>query len=113
MCSEHLLLMDEPFSGLDLIASERVAQLIREMAGADELKTFILVTHDIQAALQVCDTIWVLGRDRDANGKVIPGARIQKTYDLCERGIAWREQITNTPEFLQLLGEIRELFPRL
>lgn len=113
MCSEHLLLMDEPFSGLDLMAAERVAQLIKEMAGADELKTFIIVTHDIPAALQVCDTIWVLGRDRDANGKIIPGARIQATYDLCERGLAFQEKINNTPEFLQLLGEIRELFPRL
>ncbi len=113
MCSEHFLLMDEPFSGLDLIAQERVMGFIQEMAASDELKTFILVTHDISAALQVCDTIWVLGRDRDANGDVIAGARIQANYDLIERGLCYRENITQTPEYLQLRQEIRDIFPRL
>lgn len=113
MCSEGFLLLDEPFSGLDLIAQERVSGLIREMASADELKTFILVTHDISAAIEVCDTLWLLGRDRDAKGFVVPGARVQKSYDLMERGLAWRSGITTTPEYLQLRQEIREIFPNL
>ncbi len=113
MCSDHFLLMDEPFSGLDIVASERVSQLIQEMAQADELKTFVLVTHDIAAALQVCDTIVLLGRDQDAQGAVVPGARIQATYDLVERGIAWRAGASALPEFLQLLGEIRTAFAGL
>src|SRR5213082_863106 len=86
MCSEHFLLMDEPFSGLDLLAQESVIGLIREVAQQDELNTMILVTHDVTAALQVADTIWLLGRDRDASGNIIPGARVQATYDLVECG---------------------------
>src|SRR5262249_52092996 len=113
MCSEHLLLMDEPFSGLDLVASDKVCDLIREMALTDELKTFILVTHDISAALSVVDTIWLIGRDRDAEGKVIPGARIKATYNLIERGLAWREDALNSREYLDLLNEIRKVFPTL
>ena len=113
MCSEHLLLMDEPFSGLDLVAQAAVCQFIRDMALTDELKTIVLVTHDVAAALQVCDTIWLLGRDRDQHGNVIPGARIQKTYDLCERGIAWQYGISTTPQYMELLREIREAFPEL
>ena len=113
MCSEGFLLLDEPFSGLDLIAQERVSGLIREMAAADELKTFIIVTHDISAAIEVCDTLWLMGRDRDEKGFVIPGARVQKSYDLIERGLAWRSDITTTPEYLQLRQEIREIFPNL
>lgn len=113
MCSEHLWLMDEPFSGLDLIAQERVMGFIQEMAASDELKTFIWVTHDISAALQVCDTIWVLGRDRDKDENVIPGARIQATHDLIERGLCYQENITMTPEYLQLRQEIRDIFPHL
>ncbi len=113
MCSEHLLLMDEPFSGLDLVAQGGVCRFIREMSLTDELKTFILVTHDVAAALQVADTIWLLGRDRDAQGDIIPGARIQKTYDLCERGLAWQEGGSTTPEYMELLREIREAFPKL
>jgi ABC-type cobalamin/Fe3+-siderophores transport system ATPase subunit len=86
---------------------------IQEMAASDELKTFIWVMHDISAALQVCDTIWVLSRDRDKDENVIPGARIQATYDLIERGLCYQENITTTPEYLQLRQEIRDIFPHL
>lgn len=113
MCSEHFLLMDEPFSGLDLNALHRVSEFISEMAASDELKTFVLVTHDIAAAIEVSDTLWLLGRDRDAAGNVIPGARVQASYNLAERGLAWRKGITSTPEFLAVSREIREIFPRL
>ena len=54
-----------------------------------------------------------MGRDRDEKGFVIPGARVQKSYDLIERGLAWRSDITTTPEYLQLRQEIREIFPNL
>ena len=113
MCSDHFLLMDEPFTGLDLLAEERLCEFIVEMAQTDELKTFIIITHDITAALSICDTIWLMGRDRDTHGNIIPGARIQKTYSLVERGLAWQKGITSHPEFLQLLGEIRAVFPHL
>jgi polar amino acid transport system ATP-binding protein/sulfate transport system ATP-binding protein len=113
MCSEHFLLMDEPFSGLDPIASENVSALIQEVAGLHELNTIIVVTHDIPAAIEVADTLVVMGRDRDAAGKIIPGARIQASYNLIERGLAFQKGITTRPEFLELLGEILEKFPTL
>jgi NitT/TauT family transport system ATP-binding protein len=113
MCSEHFLLMDEPFSGLDMVAVDRVCKFLSEVAEMDELSTFIVVTHDIEAALEVADTIWLMGRDRDEKGNIIPGARIQATYNLIDRGLAWREGVTALPEFLQLMQEIRAIFPRL
>ena len=113
MCSNHFLLMDEPFSGLDLVAAEGVCSFIREIAQTDELNTIILVTHDIRAAVEVADTIWLMGRDRDEQGRIIPGARIQKTYDLVEMGLAWQKEISKMPECIQMLQEIRDLFPRL
>lgn len=113
MCSEHYLLMDEPFSGLDLNAIERVSEFITEMAATDELKTFIIVTHDITAAINVCDTLLLLGRDHDKDGNIIPGARVQKVYNLVERGLAWQKGISSTPEFLEVMREIREIFPKL
>jgi polar amino acid transport system ATP-binding protein/sulfate transport system ATP-binding protein len=113
MCSEHFLLMDEPFSGLDPIAVDRVAELIAEVASLHELNTIIVVTHDVAAAMEVSDTLWLMGRDRDAKGNVIPGARIQETYDLIERGLAWRKGISTTREFMDLLREILERYPSL
>jgi ABC-type nitrate/sulfonate/bicarbonate transport system ATPase subunit len=105
--------MDEPFSGLDLIAQEQVIHFIQEMAASDELKTFILVTHDISAAIAVADTLWLIGRDRTPDGEIIPGARIQASYNLIERGLAYHKDITSMPEYLELRREIREIFPRL
>jgi len=113
MCSERFLLLDEPFSGLDPVGVDRVCQLLEEVACMDELNTIIVVTHDITAALQVADTIWLMGRDRDAQGKMIPGARVQESYNLIERGLAWRDGVATTPEFLLLAREIRSRFPSL
>jgi NitT/TauT family transport system ATP-binding protein len=113
LCSDSLLLMDEPFSGLDPLAIDRVVNFISEIIHHDEMKTFILVTHDIASALRICDTVWLLGRDRDAKGNPIPGARIMSNINLIDRGIAWREDMVNSPEFFKVVEEIRELFPNL
>ena len=113
MCSEHFLLMDEPFSGLDPVAIESVAELISEAANAEELNTIIVVTHDIAAAIAVADHVWLLGRDRDAKGEPLPGARIQENYNLLKRGLAWRKGIQFTPEFQATAAEIRQRFVTL
>jgi polar amino acid transport system ATP-binding protein/sulfate transport system ATP-binding protein len=112
-CSEHLLLMDEPFSGLDCIALRRVSEFINHIASNDDLATIIIVTHDVAAALSVCDTIILLGRDRDEAGEIIPGARVQEVYNLIESGLAWREGIENSPQFFTMLNEVRDRFATL
>ncbi len=113
LCSDHLLLMDEPFSGLDPIAIRTVSELITEVANLDSLNTIVVVTHDVAAALSVADTLWLLGRDRDAAGRAVPGARVQATYDLLERGLAWNDEARETPEFAALYREIVGRFPSL
>ena len=113
MCSEHFLLLDEPFSGLDPMAIDRVAELLNEVASMHEANTIVVVTHDIGAALEVADTIWLMGRDRDAAGNIIPGAKIKESYNLIERGLAWRDGIATEPAFLETLREIRARFPSL
>jgi NitT/TauT family transport system ATP-binding protein len=113
LCSQHLLLMDEPFSGLDPIAVDNVCRLVSEVANLDELNTIFIVTHNIEAGLQVADTVLLLGRDRDASGKIIPGARVQRTYDLMKMGLTWREGVDRAPEFLELAREVRGRFREL
>ena len=110
MCSEHFLLMDEPFSGLDPMAVENVCELIGELASVHTLNTIIVVTHDIASAIAVSDTLWLMGRDSNSDGSLSPGAKVRATYDLVERGLAWRKDITATPEFMDLHREIRERF---
>jgi polar amino acid transport system ATP-binding protein/sulfate transport system ATP-binding protein len=113
LCSEHYLLMDEPFSGLDVNMQDEVCRLIGEVAAMDELTTIIVVTHDVEAAVTISDTIWLLGRDRDEAGAVIPGARVQHEYDLIERGLAWQPDIERRPAFRDLVEEIRVRFRTL
>ena len=113
LCSEHFLLMDEPFSGLDVVMEAKVCELINEIACLDELNTIIVVTHDVTAAATVADHLWLMGRDRDASGNAIPGARIQETYDLIERDMCWHPEITNSPKFLEFVREVKERFQTL
>lgn len=113
MCSGHFLLMDEPFSGLDPIAKDKACQLITEVASLHELNTIIVVTHDIESAVQVSDHLLLLGRDHTPDGAIIPGARIQDEVNLIERGLAWRQNVTTLPEFSDTVREMRARFATL
>ena len=113
LCSDHFILMDEPFSGLDPIMKAKTQVLIERIANMDELNTIIIVSHDIPAAAAVSDHLWLMGRDRDMTGKLIPGARIVETYDLIERDLCWRADLRSDPRFAQFVVEVEERFKSL
>jgi NitT/TauT family transport system ATP-binding protein len=107
-----LLLLDEPFSGLDPLLAREVCRLLAEVALHDEVLTILLVTHDICAALAVADTLWLLGRVRDRNGRS-EGARVIASMDLMERGLAWHPDVTRAAEFEQTRREVEARFLEL
>ena len=78
-----------------------------------ELNTIVIVTHDIRAAMLVSDTLLMLGRDRTAEGKPVPGAHIQHSYDMVERGMAWRDDLELDPAFATMEREIVDRFRQL
>jgi len=112
MVPRPLLLLDEPFSGLDPAALDDVMKLIVEVANLDELNTIVVVTHDIRSAMTVSDTLFLLGRNRK-EGKAVPGARIQETYDMVELGLAYRTNLQSAPEFVELERAIKAKFREL
>jgi ABC-type nitrate/sulfonate/bicarbonate transport system ATPase subunit len=113
LCSEHFLLMDEPFSGLDIIVEGKATELILKVANMDDLNTVIVVTHDISAAASIADHIWALGRRHDAQGSPVPGASIVKTYDLIERGLCWTQLEPHAmiaPNMAEFIREVKNDF---
>jgi len=113
LCSEHFLLMDEPFSGLDLIMLEKTADLIAKVADMDELNTIIVVTHDVTAACTVADHLWLMGRSDGEDGKTLPGSRIVKQYNLIDLGLCWQPGIAATAPFNDFVREVKAEFRRL
>jgi len=115
LCSEHFLLMDEPFSGLDIIVEGKATELIMKVANMDDLNTVIVVTHDISAAASIADHIWALGIMKDDAGNYLPeqGATIMKTYDLIERGLCWEqwtERAMIKPQLAEFIREVKNDF---
>jgi ABC-type nitrate/sulfonate/bicarbonate transport system ATPase subunit len=113
LCSSHFLLMDEPFSGLDPLAKSAVCETLIDVSTTHELNTIIVVTHDIESAIRISDTLWLLGRNRDANGQPTGGASIQDTYDLAGMGLAWDPDIESRPQFRQLAAALKARFATL
>jgi ABC-type nitrate/sulfonate/bicarbonate transport system ATPase subunit len=66
LARKDVLLLDEPFGALDAITR---GELQEWLAGAlaDEPQTVVLVTHDIEEALLLCDRVAVLARGRIAD----------------------------------------------
>jgi polar amino acid transport system ATP-binding protein/sulfate transport system ATP-binding protein len=107
-----LLLMDEPFSGLDPVLVRDVCKLIGEVSLMDEVFTIVLVTHDIDAALSVADTVWLMGRRTDTAGNR-GGAAILHIFDLMERGLAWNPEARSSSTFIETKREVESRFATL
>lgn len=113
LCSDHFILMDEPFSGLDILSKAKMVDLIRKVSTIHELNTLIVTTHDISTAVEISDTIVVVGFQRDSKGEKIPGATIIEQIDLIEAGLAWRTGINETLEFRNMVSRITNLFLKM
>jgi polar amino acid transport system ATP-binding protein/sulfate transport system ATP-binding protein/NitT/TauT family transport system ATP-binding protein len=96
------LLLDEPFSGLDVWVLDKVVDLLLDVSLSNEMKTLIIVSHDIATAVAISDTVFILGNVEDK-----PGATIKKEIDLIERGLAWEKVIKQQKIFMDTVEEIK------
>jgi ABC-type nitrate/sulfonate/bicarbonate transport system ATPase subunit len=83
MAPKKLLLLDEPFTGLDPARADEVCRLVVDLCskgGEAKDRAVVLVTHDVHAALAVSDVILLLGHgaSKDTNAA---GARILQTWE--------------------------------
>ncbi|RAK70097.1 ATP-binding cassette domain-containing protein [Hymenobacter edaphi] len=110
LCSEHLILLDEPFSGLDVAMIDELKKIIVEVTTMDELNTVVIVSHDLATTTALSDTLWLMGHERDEAGQLIPGATIsrQHQYDLAALGLAWHPNVEAEPEFGRFVEHLKE-----
>lgn len=71
-----VLLLDEPFGALDALTRLRMQDLLLSVLAASPTTT-LLVTHDVDEALQLADRVVVLGSPPGT-----PGARVQHTIEV-------------------------------
>jgi ABC-type nitrate/sulfonate/bicarbonate transport system ATPase subunit len=60
ICRPRVLLLDEPFSGLDTLVKESIAEVLFSYAAAERVAV-VLVTHDLTDAVEHAKRVIVLG----------------------------------------------------
>lgn len=59
-----IMLLDEPYTGLDLQAADMLRAVLQDLAASD--RTVILTTHNLEQGLEMCDRAAILNRGRVA-----------------------------------------------
>lgn len=102
LSSKHFMILDEPFSGLDVGNIDKVKSSFDKILNADEYNTIIFSTHDIQLAVELADSIYIIGFPEG----VTDYSTVVKHFDLKKLGLAW-EKFGNG--HLKLCSDIREV----
>jgi iron complex transport system ATP-binding protein len=79
-----VIFLDEPTAFLDYPSKVEMLQLLRRISREAE-KTIFLSTHDVELALQLADTIWLMTKSRGVRNEE-GGVKIGSPKDLAESG---------------------------
>ena len=88
--SDQFIVLDEPFSGLDVGNIEEVKKSFELLSSTSDYNTVIFSTHDIELAIEIAQTIYVIGHPTLNGVKQSYGTIVAK-YDLRDMGIAWKD----------------------
>lgn len=90
LSSDKFIILDEPFSGLDVGNIQDVKKSFDLLNEASEYNTIVFTTHDIELAIELAQAIYVIGYPT-INGEQKKYGTIVAKYDLREMGLAWKE----------------------
>ncbi len=102
LTGNKFILLDEPFSGLDILMVDKVIDLLIKVSTINEFNTLIIVSHDIENALAISDTAYILANEVGKNG-----ATVTETIDLISLGFAWNKEIRQNAQFQDLVAQIK------
>ncbi|MBJ7337041.1 ABC transporter ATP-binding protein [Mycolicibacterium sp.] len=91
-----VLVLDEPFGALDALTRLKMQDLLLDVHAAAPT-TVLLVTHDVDEALQLADRVILLGPEDD-----VPGASIRQTIVVPDR----RPRDRGSAELAELRGQL-------
>lgn len=104
-CSGHYMILDEPFSGLDVGNIQDVKNAFDLITNSHEYNTIIYSTHDIDLAVELADSIYVIGYPKIGD-KLADYGTIVKHIDMKERGLAWQKF---GMEHINVVNEIKDV----
>ena len=90
LADKEVLLLDEPFGALDAITRGELQEWLRETLAA-EPRTVVLVTHDVEEAIVLCDEVAVL-----AGGRIVASFAVDV------------EPVRTDPAFVELRERVLE-----
>jgi ABC-2 type transport system ATP-binding protein len=106
----HLLVLDEPFSGLDPINTDLLKGLILDLRGQE--KCIVLSTHIMNQVEEMCDRVLMIHRGRvvlyGGLDEIKAGYRGNSVFVQCDRlpeGIAGVTKVMDRGRYLELLIE--------
>ena len=105
LSSGHYMVLDEPFSGLDVGNIQNALKSFDLIECAHELNTIIFSTHDIELAAELADSIYIIGYPKKEDGTLDSIGTVVKHFDLKQMGMAWKSEFT--PQHLELVKEIK------
>lgn len=86
LTSKHFMILDEPFSGLDVGNIEKVKESFNKILSSNEYNTIIFSTHDIRLAVELADSIYIVGFPEGTTDY----STIVSHYDMKSLGLAWK-----------------------
>ena len=110
LSSGYYMVLDEPFSGLDIGNIMSVKKSFELISHRHDLNTIIFSTHDIELAVELADSIYILGYPQDEKGQAVATGTILRHFDLKQMGLAWQEGFTT--DHHACVQEIKEIMLR-
>lgn len=86
LSSGHFMVLDEPFSGLDVGNIRDVKKSFELIQNDHELNTIIFSTHELRLAVELADSIYVVGYPEGTTEY----ATIVRHFDLKSMGLSWQ-----------------------
>lgn len=89
LSSGYYMVLDEPFSGLDVGNIDNVKKSFQLINESHELNTIMFSTHDIELAVELADSLYIIGYPPAEVNAAIHAGTIIKHFDLKQMGLAW------------------------